>query len=103
MLLDLLQQKISYQRYNFVTSINIVVLDFNYIFLKIFFKYVGEYVLNFINLSTSLSKNLVDQIDKGINGSGGGTGSGSSTLDRSQLKPLNLSGLISKILLLLKW
>ena len=96
MLLYLLQQKISYQRYKFVASINIVVLDF-------FFKYVGEYVLNLINLSTSLSKNLVDQIDKGINGSGGGTGSGSSTLDRSQLKPLNLSGLISNVLLLIKW
>ena len=39
-------------------------------------------------------KNLVDQIDKGISGAGGGNGSGSSTLDRSKLQPLNLSGLV---------
>ena len=38
-----------------------------------------------------------------MNGAGGGNGSGSSTLDRSQLKPLNLSGSITKIIFILKF
>ena len=50
-------------------------------------------VIMLINLFLCF-KNLVDQIDKGIAGAGGGNGSGSSTLDRSKLQPLNLSGLV---------